>query len=373
MNHLFAVPALDELCTPVLICNSKGIVIYKNPSAMRTIRLPRRNTSVRSHLRQAELSEVERIGERKKPSVLTLHTGDRPVRALVVPYVRDENCGPALSAVGGEEGEVCSLWIFPAVLQVYLSSLAGQYMESVVIDISSDICKLVKEADCLSGLLPGKKYRDLQEKTIRRINRVLAALVNLSEGQWLDYSVSMQTILPIVRRRLELLGSHLEIIEADAAQGEGLAVDFPRMAIQLLYLLTYCVILSKSRAVTLRLTPHESGIDLSASFTMNWPPYTVSETTDLSQLCQLFPGNQIDLLVLGNICKRIGKGLRWSLSDEPENNLRITADLPIKRSIDVRRSQLSEIDCLFLERDVEAIFGAVLEERLLEYGEESDG
>ena len=112
---------------------------------------------------------------------------------------------------------------------------------------------------------------------------------------------------------------------------------------------------------------------VTAAFTLNWPPFTVSHSEELHKLCLLLPGSQVDLLMLNSVCKSIGRGVRWSLTDEEEYNLRVTVDLPIMGRDCVRTNLLSDTDLLFLERDLEAIFGAVLEERLLEYGEEYDG
>lgn len=374
MNHIVTLPALDRLDTPVMICNQAGIVIYKNPAAMRAIRLPRRNTSIRTHLRQAEEGELDRIGERKKPSILSLHTGDRSARAMVCPYVQGENSGAVLRASAVSVGEVCSLWIFPAVLQVYATSRTGQYIESVAIDEAPRLCKLIIEADQLSGMLPGKNRRELELKSTRRISRLFASMEDLPEGGWYDLNTVMNVVVPIIRRRLKLLGAHLEYIEEEIPNSKGLAVDLPRMTLQLLYLLTYCVALSNSEMASLRLHSNEDGdVLVTASFTLNWPPFTVAESNDLHQLCLLLPGSQIDLLMLNSICKSIGRGVRWSLTDEAEYNLRVTVDLPIMGNNCVRTNLLSSTDLLFLERDLEAIFGAVLEERLLEYGEESDG
>ena len=373
MNYTFTLPALDRLDTPILICNNAGVVIYKNPAAMRTIRLPRRNTSIRTHLRQAEEGELDRIGERKKPSILALHTGDRPVRALVCPYVQNENSGAVLRASTAAQGEVCSLWIFPAALQVFATSQSGQYIESVVVDLAPELCKLVKETDQLSGLLPGKKRRELEEKTTRRISRLFTAMEELSEGHWVDLHMAINMLIPILRRRLELLGAHLEYTEEKTLHSEGIVVDLSRMSLQLLHLLIYCVSLSDSNTAALQMKSDADGVQMSAAFTLNWPPFTVADSEDLHQLCLLLPGSQIDLLMLDSICKSIGRGIKWSLSDEAENNLRVTVDLPVKRSNLVRMHLLSSTDVLFLERDLEAIFGAVLESRLVRYGEEGEG
>ena len=374
MKQTFSLPALDRLDTPVLICNNAGIVIYKNPAAMRAIRLPRRNTSIRTHLRQAEEGELDRIGERKKPSILSLHTGDRPARALVCPYVQGKESGAVLRSSVVKEGEVCSLWIFPAVLQAYATSRTGQYIESAVVDVAPELCKLVIEADRMSGMLPGKERRVLEERSTRRISRVLISLEELPEGGWYDLNTVMNMVVPIIRRRLKLLGAHLEYIEEEIPNSKGLSVDLPRMTLQLLHLLTYCVALSNSQMASLRLHSNEDGdVMVTAAFTLTWPPFTVSHSEELHKLCLLLPGSQVDLLMLNSVCKSIGRGVRWSLTDEEEYNLRVTVDLPIMGRDCVRTNLLLDTDLLFLERDLEAIFGAVLEERLLEYGEEYDG
>ncbi len=373
MNQTFTLPALDRLDTPIIICNNAGIVIYKNPAAMRAIRLPRRNTSIRSHLRQAEEGELDRIGERRKPSILSLHTGDRPAKALVCPYVRDENCGAVLGASTVAEGEVCSLWVFPAILQVYATSQSGQYIEAVVEDMAPELCKLIKETDRLSGLLPGKKRRELEEKSTRRISRLFSTLENLPEGGWFDLQSVMDMLIPIIKRRLKLLGAHFEYVQEEIPNAHRMAVDLPRMTLQLLHLLTYCVALSGSHTASLFLHSDGEGVQVTAAFTLNWPPFTVSDSDDLHKLCLLLPGSQIDLLMLNSVCKSIGKGVKWTLTDEAENNFRVTVDLPIMQSNRVRMHLLSPTDFLFLERDMEAIFGAVLESRLVRYGEENEG
>ena len=230
----------------------------------------------------------------------------------------------------------------------------------------------MKEADRLSGLLPGRRHRELKEKMNRRIGRVFSSFENLPEGRWYDIATATGLLLPVACRRMELVGAHLEYSVGNLSGAAGLAVDFPRFGLQLLYLLIYCVFLSGSRSATVRLDSHESGIEMTASFTLRWPPFTTEETDDCEKLCQLFPGGQIDLLLLCSLCKHIGRGVCWSLSDEAENNLQIKLDLPVAERSDVRMSLPTVTDLLFLERDVEAIFGVVLEARFMQSGGEEE-
>ncbi len=369
MTPTLTFPALEQMQTPVLICNARGVVIFKNAAAVRRIRLPRRNTSVRSHLRQAEEGELDRIHTRKKPSILTLHTGDRPARALVIPYVKDETCGPALSCADAAEGEVCSLWVFPSVLQIYSISLSGQYIEGVLEELSDEICGLIKQADRYSGLLPGKEKNNVGRKLDHRVLRILSTLETLPEGKWFGLRQTLQMLLPIIRRRLELLGIDIEYDEEDGIFSAGQAVDLPRTVLLILHLLSYIVPLDDRREVRLYLCRAHAQVCLRSSFTLNWPPYTVADSEDVGRLCLLLPSGQLELMILDALCKGFGMPVRYTLTDEPEHNLTLIVPLPMSEAGAVHTPILSATEELFLERDLEALFGAVWEEKFTPYSE----
>ncbi|MGM9647901.1 MAG: hypothetical protein ACI3YH_07210 [Eubacteriales bacterium] len=369
MTPIFTFPALEQMQTPLFICNARGIVIFKNAAAVRRIRLPRRNTSVRSHLRQAEEGELDRIAQRRRPSILTLHSGDRPVRALVVPYVKDEKCGPSLASADAKVGEVCSLWIFPATLQVFSTSVTVQYIEGVLDELSDEICGLVKQADRISGMLPGKEKDVIGQKMDRRVQRILATLETLPQGRWFDLRRGLEILLPILRRQLEIVGVEVNYSEEDDLFAPGQAVDLPRMSLMLLHLLSYCVPLADDRAVSLCLCRAGERICLRASFKLNWPPYTVTDSDDLRKLCLLLPTGQLELLILDSLCKGFGTPIRYTLTDEAENNLTLTLPLPLTERGAVRMPTLNSTELLFLSRDLEVLFGAVWEEKFTPYSE----
>ncbi len=364
MNPTFSFPALEQMSTPVMICNARGTVIFKNSAAVAQVRLPRRNTSVRSHLRQVETDELARIPERRKPSILTLHNGDRPMRALVMPYVKDRECGPALATADAAADEVCSLWIFPAVLQVFSTSLTAQYVEMVMEDLSADLCQLVKQADRISGLLPGTERKQAQQKLDRRVMRMLNMLTTLPDGRWFDLRHAMEILLPLLSRRLELVGAEVIYTEDEDLFTAGQAIDLSRMSILLLHLLSYCIPLSDSRTVHLHLRDTGGGLRLTASFTLHWPPFTEEYSEDIRKLCLLLPSGQLELLVLNSLAKGFGTPLRYSLTDEAEDNLTLYLPLPLSRRTSVRTMVLSSTEQIFLERDLEALFAAVLETSL---------
>ena len=360
-------PTLEQMQTPIFICNAQGVVIFKNAAAMRRIRLPRRNTSVRSHLRQAEVGELERIPQRKAPSILTVHSGDRPMRALVIPYIKDEDCGPALAGTDAPMGESCSLWIFPALLQCFSTSTVAQYMEGVLEDLSDEVCSLIKLADKASGLLPGKQKNSVSQKLERRVNRILASIEALPNGRWFDLQQAIGLLWPILKRRLEFVGVEAELSVEDDLYQAGQAVDLSRMSMMILHLLSYCVPLADDRSVAIRLGRQGDQLCLCSSFTLHWPPFTVCDSEDMSKLSLLLPSGQLELMVLEAMGKNFNRPIRFTLSDESEYNLTLTLPLPvIERSL-VRMPIFNSTELLFLEKDLEMLFGAVWEEKFTTY------
>ena len=133
MNYVEYISSPDELDTPIIICNASGLVVYKNASAMRSIRLPRRNTHIQFHLDRGGLSEYENIPSRKKPSVISVDTGDRKANAFVMPYKRGV--------------ESCSLWVFFSLLQINaLSRVFGDF-ERDLCDVGYEICDIIRCLD----------------------------------------------------------------------------------------------------------------------------------------------------------------------------------------------------------------------------------
>lgn len=369
MNPNLSFPTLEQMQTPIFICNARGVVIFKNAAAMRRIRLPRRNTSVRSHLRQAEVGELDRIAQRRVPSILSVHTGDRPARALVIPYVKDEKCGPALASADANTGEVCSLWVFPALMQCFSTSTTAQYMEGVLEDLADEVCSLIKLADQASGLLPGKQKNSIEQKLERRVDRILASIETLPEGRWFDLQQALLLLMPMVRRRLEFVGVEVEYREDLDLFAAGQAVDLPRMALTVLHLLSYCVPLADDRSVSLELCRKDGKLSLLASFTLHWPPYTVTESEDIRKLSLLLPSGQLELLILEALAKNFNQPIRYSLTDEPEKNLTLTLPLPVIERGLIRMPVPSSTELLFLERDLEMLFGAIWEEKFTTYAQ----
>ena len=200
--------------------------------------------------------------------------------------------------------------------------------------------------------------------------KIINTIEVLPEGRWLDLYHAMQILLPILHRRLDLLGAQMEYSEDEGVYSSGQAIDLSRMALVLLHLIIYSVTLSGSRTVHLRLCKTQSGLVLRASFTLSWPPFTADHSTDLDRLCLLLPSGQLDLLVLNSLCKNFGTPLTYSLTEEMEDNLTLTVGLPITQRATVRTLALSPTEQLFLERDLEALFGVIWEETLVVHTEE---
>ena len=76
--------------------------------------------------------------------------------------------------------------------------------------------------------------------------------------------------------------------------------------------------------------------------------------------------------MLDSLCKGFGTLLTYTITEETENNFTLSVGLPITQRAMVRTLALSPTEQLFLERDLEAIFGAVWEETLAVHTDENE-
>ena len=88
MEYDVSVMSLDELNTPIMMCDKEGVVIYKNEAAVKEVRLPKRRTHMQPHLHPDDARKLSYIDGAGKPCIFNVSTGERKVRAFVIPYDR---------------------------------------------------------------------------------------------------------------------------------------------------------------------------------------------------------------------------------------------------------------------------------------------
>lgn len=367
MNYADMPANLEKLSTPIIICDERGIVIYKNTAAVKSVRLPRRNTSMLSHLGQTEQGELRRLSERKKPSVLTVQTGDRNARALVVSYKR--------------QGRECSLWVFISLLQT--GSVSGLFTEldATLTAVSRDICEYIKSIDAFSLALPDQPAPTKLERLEERLHRIIDALTAHKRDWLFELGDTLDMLREAIDRPLRKYGYYLHINEAFEQQPShrGGKNDM-RVFIELyafftlyLHLILFCCECAPMRHIDLivrREFQESIGEDdyyMELAFTLPYPPfYTEGDaySADLSALIDLSPKNRFELQLFEAFSVLQGFHISYQITHESENNMRLRMKLPVIQKHRLRSGEENSAERLFIQHDLTLYFWHIVRERL---------
>lgn len=363
MNYAQIPENLEKLNTPIIICDSKGLVIYKNTAAVRSVRLPRRNTSMLTHLGQTEQGELLRLSKRKKPSVLTVQTGDRNARALVMPYTR--------------EGKACSLWVFVSLLQT--GSVSGMFAEadSALCAIGREICDYVKAVDEFALALPEEPTSAQIARLDKKLRKILDVLIEQRRGWLFEMHIALDILWKAIEQPLCELGYRLTIAE-DSLQisqngGKGsmlVLVELQSLATLYLHLMlfAYDSAATKQLEMAVRQIGEEYYMDI--AFTQPYPPcYTDDEenadifSDDLSALIALSPKNRFEIRLFEAYCASSEYALSYQITHEAENNVRLRLKLLTVQKLRLRSGAESNTEQLFVRHDLSLYFWHTVKER----------
>lgn len=364
MNYTDFPENLEKLRTPIIICDERGLVIYKNSAAVRNVRLPRRNTSMLTHLGQTEKGELCRLFERKKPSVLTVQTGDRNARALVTHYTRD--------------GKECSLWVFISLLQT--GSVSGMFaeMDASLTVIARDICKCIQSIDEFSRALPDQPTAAGLEKLDERLHRIIDSIIEHRRGWLLDLGDALDLLYEAIDRSLRKYGYHLNrreefdrIPKWDAGAGTvRVLIDLYAFFTLYLHLILFCCDCAPMRHIDMNVRMESGAEDayyMELAFTLPYPPfYTDGDrySDDLSALIALSPKNRFELQLFEAYSRAQGFHMSYRITHEVENNMRFRMKLPVVQKVRLRSGEESMNERLFVQHDLTLYFWHMVKERL---------
>lgn len=349
---------LEKLSTPVIICDERGQVIYKNTAAVRSVRLPRRHTSMLTHLGQTEQGELRRLPERKKPSVLTVQTGDRNARALVLPYLRD--------------GKQCSLWVFVSLLQT--GSVSGLFAEldASLIAVGREICEYVRSVDEFSRALPELPSAARLERLEKRLMKILDELVADKHGWLFELSDVLDMLEQAIDRPMRKYGYHLNFYsEFDRSPswqgGKGdtrVLIDLQSFFTLYLHLILFACDASPMKHIDITVRRQEEDYLMEIAFTLPYPPfYTDGMSTDLSALIALSPKNRFEIQLFEAYSSARGFEMSYRIGCEAENNMRLRMKLPVLQKLRLRSGEESNTERLFVQHDLTLYFWQIVKER----------
>ncbi|MGM9637131.1 MAG: hypothetical protein ACI3YK_03995 [Eubacteriales bacterium] len=341
---------LDDLSTPILICDRDGLVLYKNEIAVKQVRLPKRRTGILIHLDSAGRAAFMDMGVDSRPRMLTVYTGDRNAKAFVVPYRYQEQDG--------------SLWVFPGFLQTNPTSALFSAMEKNAEKIAGDLCSIFALIAEKSEIGPGRSYNAVNKKIRAKLERLLDTLLE-GDSDRVNWSVSesLKILSGQIFGIFRSFGYMIDYKDKLPHNRRGMYLNFRNFIIFYCHALTFCCELTRSHQITVEVTGDENEencIVLTAVFTMLFPPVYIENGTDFSGLIPMFPEHMVDLLIFEKLVNLCGYRITYTVSDKHQDNVtfRFVVPLTEKRGLSVKRSaerefQLLEGDCLRL---VESLF-----------------
>lgn len=361
---------LEKLNTPIIICNEEGLVIYKNTAAVRSVRLPRRNTSMLTHLGQTERGELAKLSERKRPSVLTVQTGDRNARALVTTYTRD--------------GRTCSLWVFISLLQTGAVSGMFAELDATFAVIGRDICEYIKSVDEFSRV-PDRPTAAKLEKLDERLRRIITAMTEQKRGWLYDLGDTLDMLHEAIEPALRNHGYYLHIEEDfdrvpawSIRKGEArVLIDLHAFYALYLHLILFCCECTPMRHIDMKFWKEKGQENdeyyMELAFTLPYPPfYTEGDgySTDLSALIALSPRNRFELQLFEAYSTLRGFHMSYQITHEAVNNMKIRMKVPVLIKVRLRSGEESNTEQLFVKHDLALYFWHMVGERLRMMGNE---
>gem|GEM_PF-2361313 len=344
MEYDIPVSSLDELNTPIMMCDPDGLVIYKNEAAVKEVRLPKRRTHMQPHLNPDDLGKFGSISDMKKPGVFTVDTGDRKVRAFVVPYSR--------------QGKKCSLWVFMAIIQINSKTRYTRAIENDLMEGAGELCELIENIDEKSFYTGARKQVSVDKRIRKKIDNVISymfggekELYPLGKGICLMTDAAVRTFGKFGYRITSNLSGF------PVKESTGLYVDFKSFSLFFYHLLAYFIECGADGVMNVGFSLEDTVLKVKLLLSMPYPPYYTEVVSDFEKLAVLSPASIIDVLVLEKFAESYGYELSVAINDDHMNNMAVVASLPVIRRMTVReKSHSAEIDELLLEGDLMLMF-----------------
>lgn len=311
---------LDRLTTPIIMCDPDGFVIYKNDIAVKEIRLPKRNTDMKTHLNERDRDSLKEIFTR--PAVISVYTGDRIAKAFVSAHQRD--------------GKDCTLWMFPAFLQVSPTSAFFSALNKELEKLGADFSAIIKSLEQKELTSSERSKNALQKRIGEKLDRMLEETfaTRNERANW-----SVEECLDILKNQLGSLfkeQGYLIDCNFDVAR-EHLRKYLNLRDFLAFYshALTFCCELTRNRRVALDVKSQEGKdlIDFRILFTMMFPPvYTDGQEDRESDICKLipyFPDHHVEIKMFEKLVKYGGYEVEYTISEKHRDNVEFLFRIPL--------------------------------------------
>jgi hypothetical protein len=315
--------SLDDLDVSVVICDDAGLVIYKNPVAMKQIRLPKRGTHISPRLQSPiEPLDFASIIRPRKPAILTVDTGDRLARALVCSY--------------GDLPASSYLWIFPGFLQITPYTESFTEAERNLLAYAYEICDIVRCIDQKSRHHSQSRHNTINRRIDERMDAIINGIFGVSKVKnnvdgFMPAESSIDILCSAANNTLARIGfnvscaSELCFTPSDNAR----LIHFGTLTSFFAHFLHFCMLCSGSGGVSVTVKDSLNSIKLCASFTCMYPPFYTVNCDSYEKLASLSPKTVIDIAIIRAIAAQSGYSLSFGVTGDGIDNTTLEFDLPI--------------------------------------------
>lgn len=316
MDYDVGIGSLDELITPIIMCDKGGLVIYKNEAAVKEIRLPRRNTHIQPHLFPGDPQKLDYISGSKKAAVINVCTGDRNAYAIVCSYKRPD----------GSEG---TLWAFPAMIQTNAMTRYCCRAVNSFIGVADDYSRVIKAIDERSFLLDPKKKQRMDNRIKKYINNVIEMMFTDCDDTPYPVGQGIKLICDVMNRTLIRFGYDVQMEAGDCLEGDQkVYFDFRSFIIFMFHLVIFFSECGTERALKVRFDRDEEGLKIALTLSMPYPPFYTSGKSDIKKLMQLNPSGTLDVLIFDNFAKKHGYKFSYSINEDHTDNMLVCVTVP---------------------------------------------
>lgn len=350
MNISNRITSLDNISTPVIILDSKGKVIYKNWTAMRNIRLPRRGTHIFKHLDNTGKSEYEKLFHRRKPSVITVNTGDRNARAFVSRYIR--------------EAEECTVWVFVSHLQANASSKIFNMIEGSINLASVEICEIIKEIDrralVISDEGSAKMGGKIEKKFVSLLDRIYSRESTDTEITLYEVPSCIDILTLASKRTLSHFGYRVSIGTDNIETGKGALIDYRGFSSAFMHILMFAVEANESRGISIDFDFDGENVIFRSVFTVPIPSFYTNNSSDISLFSDLCPKSAVEALVLEKVLETYGYSFSFDVSEATFDNVSVTVKAPVIESTGLHAPSHIDIESFLVEKDQSVLLAFAL-------------
>ena len=330
MEYEIGISSPDELHTPVMICDAKGIVIYKNDAAVKEVCLPKRRTHVQPHLHPSDAERFTDMAGGKRTAILSVDTGKGKMRAFASPYIRQE--------------KPCVLFVFPAAVQVYSKTKYTRSIEDAMIECADDICDVIKAIDEKSFCIGEKKKLSIDRRIKKKLDDIISYMFLGADNTSYRLNNGVAMIADAIEQTFRNFGFDIRIDCAGLLTNTDreLYIDIGSFIVFFFHLTAFFIECGSDRTMNVSfalsdvgdLSENDRKLEVKLVLSMPYPPFYTDKETDLMKLSELSPSSFLDILLFERFAAAYNYKLGFSINDDHMNNLAVFAEIPlIKKSV----------------------------------------